>query len=57
MVIYRADSLMAIGNFDETARELLGSPEVKNTIFLSTKSISCLVSVKLAYSIELRELQ
>ena len=48
---------MAICHFDETARELLGSPEVKNTIFLSTKSISCLVSVKLAYSIELRELQ
>ena len=48
---------MVMGNFDETARELLRSPKVKNTIFLSTKSISCLVSVKLAYSIELRELQ
>ena len=55
--LYRADSLMAMGNFDETARELLRSPKVKNTIFLSTKSISCLVVVKLGYSIELRELQ
>ena len=53
----RYDSLMAMGNFDETAKELPRSPKVKNTIFLSTKSISYLVSVKLAYSIELRELE
>jgi hypothetical protein len=48
---------MAMGNFDETARELPRSPKVKNTIFLSKKSISYLVVVKLAYSIELRELE
>ena len=48
---------MAMGYFDETAKELPRSHKVENMIFLSTKSISYLVSVKLAYSIELRELQ
>jgi hypothetical protein len=48
---------MAMGNFDETAKELPRSPKVKNMIFLSTKSISYLVVVELPYSIELRELE
>ena len=36
-----------VTKFDETGKELPRSPMVKNTIFLSTKSISCLAVVKL----------
>ncbi len=55
--MYKADSVMAMGNFDETAKELPWSLIDKNTIFLSMKSTSCLVSVELSYSIEFRELE